>query len=377
MIRRRTIALVPATIGLVLAASVGAPVKAEAQAEPVVTTYTYVPLGWLGIVPVGRPFSEAADVNMSRQVVGYSSTDTSPAGHAFFFEDGRMEPVAPIYAPGQNGATSINDSGHIAGYTHVNNTDPPHAFIRRDGVTIDLGTGWGSGSGSAAHAINNKGVVVGQRHESAAHPTRPVMWKDGRIRDLGTLGGEAGQARTNLGRAYDINDKDQVVGESLPSTGYPMRGFLWENGRMTDLGTLADGGRGDTVAQAINEKTQITGWSPDAANKPIAFLWEAGSMRALGTLLGGTRSYGHDINESGQVVGLSYIGDSLYVHRAFLWKNGQMTDLNTVVTNLPPDVSLATAHAINDDGVIVGRTCYHCEPGKTADEHAYMLIPNS
>ncbi|MEU4536209.1 DUF3466 family protein [Streptosporangium sp. NPDC023825] len=359
-----------------LTALAGVPVSAEAQANQAVTTYTYVPLGWLG-VPAGGPHSEATDVNMSRQVVGYSSNDRNPAAHAFFFQDGRLEPVDSIYLPGENTATSINDSGHIAGYTHVSFTDPPHAFIRRDGKTIDLGTGWGSGSGSAAHAINNKGVAVGQRHKSAGNPTRPVMWKDGRIHDLGTLGGVAGQAGMNLGRAYDINDKNQVVGESLPSTGYTLHGFLWENNRMTDLGTLSAGSTKDTVAQAINEKTQITGWSPNAANNATAFLWEAGSMRALGTLPGGTRSYGYDINEPGQVVGISYVSDNPYGQRAFLWQNGQMTDLNTVVTNLPPDVSLSEAYAINDDGVIVGQTCYYCEPGKTADQHAYMLVPNS
>jgi hypothetical protein len=62
---------------------------------------------------------------------------------------------------------------------------------------------------------------------------------------------------------------------------------------------------------------------------------------------------------------------------AFIWEDGALTDLNDVVTNLPADVVLETARAINDDGYIVGTTCGTlCESGVTPLARAYLLIPN-
>ncbi len=373
--RRRSGMALPAAIGLLATTLTTFPATAESKVRSAATTYTYVSLGWLGI-PAGGPISSAQDVNSRQQAVGYSSNDRNPAAHAFQWEDGRLSAIEPIFASAENTASAINDLGQVAGHTHVSLYEPPHAFLYRDGKSTDLGTGWGSGSGSAATDANNKGVVVGTHFRSQGSPVRAVLWQNGKLRDLGTLGGSTDQQWSTESEANAVNDKGQVVGTALPKSGYPLHGFLWQNGRMKDLGTL--GGNSEaTVAQDINEKTQITGSSQNAAGQTNAFLWEAGKMRDLGTLPGGTGSTAYGINESGQVVGTSRTSADYYGQHAFLWDNGQMIDLNTVVTNLPPDVSLEQAQAINDEGVIVGQTCYYCEEGKTADPQAYMLIPNS
>lgn len=49
------------------------------------------------------------------------------------------------------------------------------------------------------------------------------------ITDLGTLGGK-------VTFAYDLNDAAQVVGYS--TTSFNTHAFLWQNGQMTDLGTV-------------------------------------------------------------------------------------------------------------------------------------------
>jgi len=47
-----------------------------------------------------------------------------------------------------------------------------------------------------------------------------------------------------------------VIGTSSPPGGGTVHGFLWENGVMTDLGTI--GGK-SSVGRAINERGQIAG----------------------------------------------------------------------------------------------------------------------
>jgi probable HAF family extracellular repeat protein len=51
---------------------------------------------------------------------------------------------------------------------------------------------------------------------------------------------------------------------------------------MTDLGTLG----GFSGAEAINAAGQVVGWSDDVLGRQHAFLWEDGTMTDLGTLGG-------------------------------------------------------------------------------------------
>ena len=97
--------------------------------------------------------------------------------------------------------------------------------------------------------------------------------------DLGTLGGSS--------RAWAINNRGQVVGESTTDTG-ERHAFLWEKGVMTDLGTL---GGEESTALGINDRGQVVGYGPTTTARYHAFLWEKGVMTDLGTLGGDSRAY--------------------------------------------------------------------------------------
>jgi hypothetical protein len=101
-------------------------------------------------------------------------------------------------------------------------------------------------------------------------------------------------------------------------------------------------------------------------------------MRDLGTLPGGDgSSWAYGVNRFDQAVGVATVagGQTDHRNRAVLFDNGAAVDLNTRVVNLPANVSLYTANAINDSGVIVGNGCVlPCNPfGFTGT--AFLLLP--
>jgi probable HAF family extracellular repeat protein len=237
-----------------------------------------------------------------------------------------------------------------------------HGFEWRDGHVNDLGAIPPSAENcSDALAINTRGEIVGGSEngvfDSAVGFTevRAVRWKDGAIENLGTLGGRHSEATA-------INNRGQVVGwalnaipDSFSSLGTQQRAFLWQQGAMHDLGDL---GGPDVIAVFVNEHGQIAGASltnstPNpVTNFPTAhpFLWEDGRMIDLGSL-GGTLGFPNALNDRGQIIGtMTLVGD--VTQDIFLWDRGELTDLTQQSGGV-----IVTANAINDTGEIVGLEC--------------------
>jgi probable HAF family extracellular repeat protein len=276
--------------------------------------------------------------------------------HAFQWQGGVLTDLGTLPGGSSSWAESISDNGQIVGRSQNGLIEPvtglPQwiAVLWRQGEIIELGTL--GGAQSAAFTINNRGQATGIAANAIPDPfslagfatqTRAFLWENGVMRDLGTLGGP-----DSFGQY--VNERGQVVGfsytDSTPndSTGVPtVHPFLWENGRMLDLGSL-----GGTFGQVngLNNRGDVVGdmtLPGDEIHHP--FLWARGTLTDLGTF-GGSNGSATAVNNSGEVVGVAdFPGDIL--HNAFLWKNGSMTDLgNLGITSF--------AHSINSRGQIVG-----------------------
>src|SRR5437899_10430296 len=105
------------------------------------------------------------------------------------------------------------------------------------------------GLDAGAFAVNESGQVAGisttntTRNDTTGIPTiRPFLWQRGRMIDLGTLGGTFSGVD---GPAILLNNRGQVAGTSTlagdvnsATGGLIYHPFLWERGVIKDLGTL-------------------------------------------------------------------------------------------------------------------------------------------
>ena len=198
------------------------------------------------------------------------------------------------------------------------------------------------GQSSQAHAINDNEQIVGESFTTSNLPslTHAFLWENGVMTDLGTLPG------FNESQAFDINNSGKVVGVSGGISTNNSHAFLWENGVMTDLGTF---GGTSSAAVAINNNDQIVGYYRNLSGQTRAFLWDNGIMTDLGTL-GGNYAEARDINDVGQIVGYSTSSNNINNEqgRAFIWQNGIITNLGVI------GGFQSSATSINNQGVIVG-----------------------
>jgi probable HAF family extracellular repeat protein len=266
---------------------------------------------------------------------------------------------------------------------------------------VDLGSTFGGpnsyfdpGSGNDFNpfvpVLNNRGTVAGFAETSVSDPFAPIcFWncldthafraeKNGVLTDLGTLPGGVNSAplwisANGLIAGLAENGQTDPLYAGLPE----LRAVLWQHGKITDLGTLPEGGY-QSEANAVNSAGQVVGAAlntiPDANSMQAgtfwlwggitppylyqtrAFLWDKQhGMQDLGTLPGGTDAQALLINEGGQVVGYSYTASTQtgvcfpLATSSFLWEKGRkMVDLGGF------GGTCTAANDLNNQGQVVG-----------------------
>lgn len=317
----------------------------------------------LGVV--GRDFggdmpsqSSAVAITERGLVLGNGRVEQNVPNSQAFVWRGRM---TVLRAGADSVGEAINDAGQVVGWSGNDvGYGRGRAFLWQNGRTRDLGT-LGGRPYSWAEAINAHGQVVGRSYavddarDGEQIRTRAFLWQSGRMLDLGALPGRPES------EAYAINTRGQVIGSSYGATG-AAHAFIWQHGKMIDLGTL---GGATMNASAINGRGQVIGYGDTSKGKTHAFLWQNGRLTDLGALASGWNSQAAAINERGQIVGSSSRADGL--GHAFVWQGGKMIDLGTL-----PGGTASEAVAINRRGDIVGwsRTA-------TGQPHAVLWTPAS
>ena len=360
------------------------------------TRYRVTDLGTLG-----GTFSGPIDMNDGGEVTGVSVAAGDTALRGFVWRRGVLSDIGTLGGP-QAGGVSINSSGQVGGWSDLttpvgpslfNQTElfcnPPmvegqptvacHAVLWENGKLTDLGTLGGQNSAAQNKGINDAGQVVGQAETSTVDPTgtqgslkfHAFLWQRAsremgghtKMIDLGSLGTDPDSL------ASSINNRGQVIGVSISNgstfNGDNGRGFIWQDGRMTDLGTL---GGAHSVPLAINNRGQVVGQSSlPGDGTGHATMWYRGRIVDLGILPGDVFSEALDITDEGQILGFSCSSTGC---RAATWAEHEVTDLNTQISDTS-GWQLGDAQAGNAGGQITGN-------GAHDDlSHAYLLTPVS
>jgi probable HAF family extracellular repeat protein len=184
---------------------------------------------------------------------------------------------------------ALSDGGHVVfGYGQTAAFGDAPIWRGTGGVLI-----WQAGTVTRLTSAEARAVAVNRSGQVVAVTGNPMPF-------VGDLDGAlySGGRTVRLGFIpADINDRGQVVGQRTVDG--RQHAVLWEDGRLTDLGTL---GGDSSRAIAVNERGQVLGVSRSADGTDHAFLWTSGRMVDLGRV-GSSLGQAYDLNDEGQAIG--------------------------------------------------------------------------
>ncbi len=219
---------------------------------------------------LGGTHGYASAVNNRGQVVGWAENTVQDPTCVFpqIFQfravmwdlQGHVLELPPVAGDTTSAATAINDQGQVVGISgicdrSVGRFSAIHAVLWQDSIVKDIGN-LGGIAWNTPTAINNRGHVVGFANlpGPSTAPRRAFLWTNSGAppENLDMLLGDVASF------AWGINDRDQVVGQSVGADG--SRAVLWQDGVMTDLNSLLPPGSPRVeYANDINNRGEITG----------------------------------------------------------------------------------------------------------------------
>jgi uncharacterized membrane protein len=175
------------------------------------------------------------------------------------------------------------------------------AWLWTNGETMELPI---PGPSSQAEDINNRSQVCGWLGIAPFSDfySEAFVWNNGRLTMLGMPGGAINS------EAKSINNMGDVCGvytvPTMSGSSFVRRSFFWSAGVFTDLGMLPD--FDSCVALAVNDHRQVIGY---CGNVEEPFIWDNGVMTRLRDVVdGGSIEMAWAINNLGQIAGDGRIG---------------------------------------------------------------------
>jgi probable HAF family extracellular repeat protein len=266
-----------------------------------------------------------------------------PTG-AFCWRDGTLTELQPLPGDDNVYVQGINERGQAVGGSQSTGSFRRRAVVFIDGVAHEVPIP--QATASTASGINDAGDIVGA-YTGRDGLNTAFLYRHGAVDELGTLG-----QTVRSSDAADINNRQQIVGNSLTDTptgggGFVTRAFLYQHGAMTALPTRAGYG---SIAAKVNERGTVVGRieNNDGSFDWRAALWEKGKLKVLVEQPSDARG----INNRGQVVGAVLSGSG-----GFFYEPGKpVRSLNDLIdTSTGWDIQYA--QAINERGQIVGFGC--------------------
>jgi probable HAF family extracellular repeat protein len=299
-----------------------------ARGRAVISIYGYnIDLGTLG-KPGANSWINWGGINNFAEAVGMSETaNADPNGEdicgfgthlicvPFLWRDGHMSAL-PTFG-GYNGqASAINNRGETVGFAEngaLDSTCPAGTTNNR----ISIPALWARGIADAlplvgndpdgfAFGVNDRGQAVGYSGNCTT-ATHAVMWKDNTAYVLRDLGGSG----SNFG--FVINNRGQIAGEIGSADGTTFYAGVWlggADGPVTNIGTLPEDF--GAFATGLNERGQVVGNSIDSNfNWAHGFIWQDGVMTDLNTLIPADSNLfiisASNINDHGQISGMATV----------------------------------------------------------------------
>jgi probable HAF family extracellular repeat protein len=236
------------------------------------------------------------------------------------------------------------------------------------------------GTSSAGNSVNNRGNTAGYSNLEGNTSRHAAVWRNDdshTLVDLGTLGGPNSSVTWNV-----KNDRGLIAGiaqTGMPdplgelwssaffypgpdNAGFINRGFVWQNGKMRDLGTL---GGNHSFAAGANNHNEVVGWAENNCHddtcvppqilqfRPVVWGPRIDQIRELPLISGDTSGAATAINNQRVAVGISGICDQAIgrytAKHAVVWSSGGVTDIGNLGAEF-----WNTPTAINEEGVVVG-----------------------